>query len=156
MKFEGYKLPRFVMYNGWLIGLMMIIAFVVIRPIFDDRISIVSLFELLFLKSAKLTFLVFGLSCILTQFAGYDCSRTKLKFLEILGDKVIFYLLDGKVLELKYSELSSLEYTNDIYKIFLFTFKDGGKQKISNSIKDHKTAFEMINKKIQEARTQTF
>jgi hypothetical protein len=152
MKFEGLKLSRFVMYNGWVIGLGMILLFMIMRPISAGKgFMFFEMFKEIFLIDYRLS-LWFSFLIFLMQLAGYDCSRTKINFLEILEEKAIFHLLNGKIFEFKYSDLRSLEYTNDIYKIFLFTFKDGKKQKISNSVKNQEVAFGIINQKINESK----
>lgn len=153
MRFDGFKLPRFVMYNGWLIGLGMMLGCIILYPLALGKGF--SLFKTaiydMFFRDFKLTVLFSFVTFVPMQIAGYDCSRTKPKFIEVLEEEIIIHLLSGKVHEFKYSDLSSLEYTNDIYKIFLFTFKDGGKQKISNSVKNSELAFAMIRQKIQES-----
>lgn len=152
MRFEGFKLSKFVMYNGWLIGFGAMLFFMMIRPLSAGKgFMFFEMFHLFFLRDIRLTMLFTGI-LIWFQLEGFLISRTKPKFLEVLEDKTIFHLLNGKIYEFKYSELTSLERTNDIYKIFLFTFKDGKKQRISDKVENSNLAFEMIRERISKSQ----
>lgn len=155
MRFEGLKLSRFVMYNGWLIGFGMACAWMALYPIaLGKGFIFFELFRGMFLSDVRLTLWFSFLTLFLGQLVGYECSKTKPKLLEILEKKAVFHLLNGKVIELKYDELSSLEPTKNIYKIFEFTFKDGRKQQISNAIKNPDLALKILKAKIAEANSR--
>jgi hypothetical protein len=151
IRFEGHKLARFMMYNGWLVGILILCSWFLFYPLALGRgFLFLKMIKISFFSSAKLT-LWFLFLCLLSQILTYDLSCNKIKFLEILEDKAVFHLLNGKIHEFTYSDLSSLEFTDGLYELFLFTFKDGKKQKISSSVKNHKIALKAIQQKIIEA-----
>lgn len=150
MRFEANWRCYSTRYCGGLVGLGIMLLFVTIRPMTDDQLTSKLLFDTMFLKDIRVVGLLLGI-CLYGQIICYFCSNTLTKLLTIEEDKAIFHFFNNKVHEFKYSDLSSLDYTNDLYKIFLFTFKDGKKQKISSSVKNHKMASEIIRKKIAEA-----
>ncbi len=155
MRFEGFKLARFVMYNGWLVGFGMIVAWMVLYPLaLGKGFIFFDAMQTAFFKDIKLTALFVGIIAW-AQIEGFLISRTKPKFLEVLEDKAVFHLLSGKVYEFKYCELSSLGRTNNLYKIFEFTFKNGKKQSISDSVKNSELAFKIIREKIAEAKSKS-
>jgi len=130
----------------------LIMLFMVLRPLSAGKeFMFFELFKGMFLSDIRLT-LLFGGIIVWAQLEGFLSGRAKPEFLEILEDKAVFYLLNNKVYEFKYSELYALDRTKNIYKIFEFTFKDGRKQTISDAIKNSELAFEIIRKKIQENR----
>ncbi len=151
MRFEANWRCYSTRYCGGIIGLGIILGWIVIYPVaLGKGFIFFELFRKFFLSDIKLTGMFLGV-CVYGQVIFYISSNNLTKSMVVSEDVVTCNLFNKKVCKLKYSDLSSLEYNNDLYKIFLFTFKDGRKQKISNSVKNSELAFEMIRKKIAEA-----
>ena len=55
-------------------------------------------------------------------------------------------------LDIKYSEINSLDYSEDRFKDFIFNLKNKKQEKFHPAIRNKEKAFEMINKKIKEAK----
>lgn len=142
----------FARYFGGLWFFFTMLLFMLIRPLTAGKgFMFFELFHGMFLRDIRLSS-VFLTICLLGQIVGYDVSRTKIKLLKIFEDKAVFHLFNGKVYEFRYSDLSSLNLTNDVFRIFEFTFRDGKKQRISNAIKSRDIALKMIQEKIAKIR----
>jgi len=112
MRFEGYKLSRLMMHNGWAIWILAMLGWFTLYPLAAGKgFMLFRFIEIAFFSYSKLTLWLLFL-CFLSQLISYDLSRTKPKFLEVLEDKAVFHLLNGKIHEFKYSGLSSLDRTN--------------------------------------------
>ncbi len=149
MKFEANWRCYSNRYCGGVIIFGMILMFMLIRPLSAGKgFMFFELFGEFFLRDIRITGLLLGI-CLFAQIGLYLTSGSFSRFIVINHDKVIFHLFNKKTHELKYSDLSYIENINSVY--FLFVFKDGQTQQISNSVKNSELAFEMIRKKIADA-----
>lgn len=89
---------------------------------------------------------------IILQVIGYFSTNKYPKLIQLSDPHLVINFFNGKTLILKYSEITSLEYTKDIFKNFEFTLKNGEKKMVYSTLSDNKKAFEEINKKINEVR----
>ena len=74
-------------------------------------------------------------------------------FLEIKDNFLLvtfFGFLKKKSLKLNYADISSLEWSQDSFKNFVFNLKNGEKKLIKTEIVDRKKAFDIIQQKIKE------
>lgn len=77
------------------------------------------------------------------------------KTLELKDDSLLinfFGILKEKSLQLNYSDISSLEWSQDGFKHFVFNLKNGEKKLIKTEIIDRNKAFEIIKEKIKESQ----
>ena len=87
----------------------------------------VEMFSGMLLRDVRLTGIFLSI-CLYGQLIGYFVARDYVKSLELLNDKSILVLFNKTKIELKYSEIKSLEFTNDMFKNFEFILKDGEKK----------------------------
>jgi len=124
------------------------LLFMIIRPISAGKgFMFVEMFSGMLLRDARLTGIFLGI-CLYGQLIGYFVARDYTKSLELLNDKFIFILFNKTKIELKYSDIKSLEFTNDMFKNFEFILKDGEKKIIYATLKNKHQALELIQKKI--------
>ncbi len=126
-----------------------ILLFMIIRPISAGKgFMFFEMFSGMLLRDIRLTGLFLGI-CLYGQLAGYFVARDYVKSLELLDKKLVFNLFNKSKIELKYSEIKSLELTKNIYKNFEFTLKNGDKKIVYATLKDKMKAFDLINQKIK-------
>jgi hypothetical protein len=90
---------------------------------------------------------------MLWQIWSIYATRNSVKTLEIQDDLVIikfFGILKEKSLQLNYSDIFSLEWSQDNLKHFVFNLKNGEKKLIKTEIVDRNKAFDLIQQKIKE------
>lgn len=100
--------------------------------------------------------LVFLLPIFCWQIWSIIATRNSIKFLEVKDELLFirfFGILKEKHLQINYSDISSLEWSKDPYKHFVFNFKNREKRLIRAEIYDKEIAFDMIQKKISEANS---
>lgn len=100
----------------------------------------------------KRVFLAFLFFAPAFQLYGYLSTNKHLKLLKLDEDSLTFHFFKKPSLTLKYSEISSLEYTKDIFKNFEFVLKNGEKKLIYATLADNQKAFDLIHQKIEEAK----
>lgn len=149
MRFEANWRCYSNRYFGGLIVILMALLFILIRPLSAGQdFRFFELFNDMFLTDLRLTLSYLSICCF-AQVILYLTSGCFSRYVVVDENEVVFRLFNKKTYKLKYSELSSVENSKGI--CFLFTFKDGRQQKISNSVKNSELAFKMIQKKIAEA-----
>jgi len=72
------------------------------------------------------------------------------KILKLSDNLITIDFFRKTSLTLKYSEIKSLEYSDKIYRDFVFILKNGEKKVIPSAVRSYEKAFEEINKKIKE------
>ena len=125
-----------------------ILLFMIIRPISAGKgFMFVEMFSGMLLRDVRSTGIFLSI-CLYGQLIGYFVARDYVKSLELLNDKSILVLFNKTKIELKYSEIKSLEFTNDMFKNFEFILKDGEKKIIYATLKNKHQALELIQKKL--------
>lgn len=82
-------------------------------------------------------------------------TRNSVKFLKIKNDSLLitfFGILKEKSLQLNYSDISSLEWSQDGFKRFALSLKNGEKKLIKTEIVDRQKAFDLLQQKIKESK----
>ncbi len=126
------------------------LLFMIIRPISaGEGFMFFEMFSGMLLRDIRLTGIFFTV-CLYGQLIGYFVARDYVKSLELLDDELIFNLFNKTKIKLKFSEIHSLEYTNDMFKNFEFILKNGEKKIIYATIKNKHQALKLIQQKIQE------
>lgn len=125
------------------------LLFMIIRPISAGKgFMFFEMFSGMLLRDVKLTGIFLGI-CLYGQLIGYFVARDYVKSLELLNDKLVFNLFNKTKIELKYSEIRSLEYTKNVFKNFEFILKDGEKKIIYATLKNKDQALELIQQNIR-------
>ena len=99
-------------------------------------------------KEIKIALFFLGLTLI-AQLNGYYTTQQYPKTLSLKNGYLIFHFFNKKKLELKYSEIEFVFFTQDIFKNFEFIFKNGDKKIVYAAIKNKEEALKLIQKKIQ-------
>lgn len=148
MKFHANWRTYNTRYGFGLTIFIGMLVFMIIRPISAGKgFMFFEMFHGIFLKDIKISLIFIGI-CLQAQMIGYFIARDYSKSLEILNDKVIFNLFNGKNIELKFSEINSIKFTNDMYKNFEFVLIDGKKKVIYATLKNSHEILEILQKKI--------
>ena len=152
MKFYADLRSYNTRYFSGLIIFASFLLFMVIRPLSAGMgFQFFEMFRGMFLTDIRLTSLFVGI-CIFAQINGYFIARDYTKTLDIFDNKIIFSYFNGSVIEIKYPDLVSIAYTEDIYKNFEFTLKTGEKKVIYATIKNKQQAFDLIQQRIAESK----
>ena len=150
MKFYAVWQSYSMRYFGWLNATMIILLFMIIRPISAGKgFMFVEMFSGMFLRDIRLTGIFIG-TIVLFQIVGWDITNKHIKILEILEDKIVFSLFNGKVFEFNYNDIKSISLINDVWLglIFEISLVSGEKVKIRERIKNKHQALELIQKKL--------
>ncbi len=135
----------------WIIGCY------IVYPTWDKGLSYLPSFIYgAFFKNWTVS-LAFLLPPLLWQTWSIFATRNNVKLLKIESDFLLinfFGILKEKSLQLNYSEISSIEWSQDGFKHFLFTLKTGEKKLIKTEIINRERAFELISKKISPIQKQ--
>jgi len=135
-------------YGIGIVGFLSMCVWMIFYPItLGKGFIFFEVFNRFFLSSIKLTG-IFLIICLYAQLIGFFVARDYTKSLELLNDKFIFILFNKTKIELKYSDIKSLEFTNDMFKNFEFILKDGEKKIIYATLKNKHQALELIQKKL--------
>ncbi len=136
-------------YGMGFTGFLAMCAWMLFYPIaLGKGFMFFEVFDKFFLSSMKLVSLFLGI-CLYAQLIGYFVSRNHTKLLEISDNNLIFNSFNGTKIELKYSEIQSLEYTKDMFKNFEFTLINGEKKIIYPTVTNKHQAFELIQQKLK-------
>lgn len=150
MKFYAVWQSHFMRYYGWLNALLMMLLFMIIRPISAGKgFMFFEMFNGMFLRDIRLTGLFLGM-IILFQIIGWDITNKHIKILEIVENKIVFTLFSGKVFEYNYTDTKSVSLVKDIYlgPVFEIVLNSGEKIKIRDRLKNKHQALEIIQKKL--------
>ncbi|MFT6332589.1 MAG: hypothetical protein ACJAW3_000931 [Lentimonas sp.] len=121
----------------------------IIRPLFSGEGFMFSeMFRGMFLRDIRLTGIFFVI-LLYGQIVCYFATRSSTKLLQVLDKKLIFTFFNGKILELNYSDVKSLEMTKDSFGQFQFTLKNGEIKTPRTTIKDKQKAFDLITQRIK-------
>lgn len=148
MKFESQKVNYVGRYGGFLIAVCMWLLFPVLQGDFAIFFKMIN--QIIYNQAILLILLI---AAAYMQLVGFFISQVKTKLLSVLDSKVIFNLFSGKTIELNYSDISCLNYTQDIFKNFQFTLKNGEVKVVCATVKNQQQAFELIQQKIRESQT---
>ena len=131
------------------------LLFMIIRPISAGKgFMFFEMFSGMLLRDVRLTGIFLGI-CLYGQLIGYFVARDYVKSLELLNDKLVFNLFNRTKIELKYSEIRSLEYTKNVFKNFEFILKDGEKKIIYATLKNKDQVLELIQQKLNESNQKS-
>lgn len=150
MKFYAVWQSHFMRYYGWLNALLMMLLFMIIRPISAGKgFMFFEMFNGMFLRDIRLTGLFLGM-IILFQIIGWDITNKHIKILEIVENKIVFTLFSGKVFEFNYANIKSVNLVKDIYlgPVFEIVLNSGEKIKIRDRLKNKHQALELIQQKL--------
>ena len=102
-----------------------LLAIVIFAPLFPgNHMSALQTINKLFFSSFELTGGI-AIFFLIAHINFYYDTQKSTKLLEILESKLIFNFFNRKTLELNYLDISCLNYTQDIFKNFQFTLKNG-------------------------------
>jgi hypothetical protein len=150
MKFYAVWQSYSMRYYSWLNAVMIIILFMIIRPISAGKgFMFVEMFNGMFLRDIRLTGIFLAI-IVLFQIVGWDITNKHIKILEILEDKIVFSLFNGKVFKFNYSDIKSISLVNDVWLglIFEIILVSEERVKIRERLKNKHQALELIQKKL--------
>ena len=91
------------------------LLFMIIRPISAGKgFMFVEMFNGMFLRDIRLTGIFLAI-IVLFQIVGWDITNKHIKILEILEDKIVFSLFNGKVFKFNYNDIKSISLVNDVW-----------------------------------------
>lgn len=153
MKFYAHWRSYSTRYYGWLNAFLSGCAWMIFYPLaLGKGFLFFEAFNKFFLSDIRLAGLFLGMIALF-HLNGYYSTQKSTKLLEILESKLIFNFFNRKTLELNYLDISCLNYTQDIFKNFQFTLKNGEIKAVYASVKNKQQAFELIQQKIRESQT---
>ena len=136
------------------LGIFLVFGFYVLLPLFWKGLEQ----TLIFIKSIindPLTILIFLLPPVLFQIFTLFNTSKNVEILILKKESIsikLFGIFHNKTIELKYTEIFNLKYSEDQFKFFIFILKNGEEKKINARIKNKQQAFDLINKKIAESK----
>lgn len=147
--FKHTKTSYYTRYYSFLWLIILCISLIVVNnglsalPDFIDRIFFRDLFASLVAISP----------IIYWQIWSIIATRNNVKTLKLENNFLLinfFGILKEKSLQINYSDISSLEWSSDHLKHFVFNLKNGEKKLIRTEIVNREKAFELIQKKIKD------
>lgn len=130
-----------------------IVGWYVVHPILNEGIAeLPSFIYGAFFKdwAVSLAFLSVPIFWIIVSITATANNAKTLKIEEDSLLIIFFGLLKEKHLQLNYSDIISLEWSEDLLQHFVFNLRSGEKKLIRTEILDRKKAFDLIQQKIKE------
>jgi hypothetical protein len=103
-------------------------------------------YALFFRDKESLTFLFSILAAC--QIAGVFSTQKCIKTFKLKKDLIVISFFNKKIINIKYKDIKSIEFTKDSFKHFKFMFKNGKTKKIYATIENKEKALEEIKKRI--------
>ena len=150
MKFYAVWQSYSMRYFGWLNAFLSMCAWMLLYPLaLGKGFMFFKFFKIAFFSDIRLTGIFLGMIALF-QIVGWDITNKHIKILEILEDKIVFSLFNGKVFEFNYNDIKSISLINDMWlgPIFEISQVSGEKVKIRERLKNKHQALELIQKKL--------
>ena len=107
----------------------------------------------IFFTYKKLSILLIAILFI-SQIGGYFDTQKAIKSLALEDQSLLYELFNKQKEKILYTDILSFSYTNDAFKNFEITLKNGEKKVIYPTIKKKEEAFKLIQQKILESQNK--
>ena len=140
-------------YFSALVILIMMIFMLGFFSLYALDINIFLDITVIFFTYKKLSILLIAILFI-SQIGGYFDTQKAIKSLALEDQSLLYELFNKQKEKILYTDILSFSYTNDAFKNFEITLKNGEKKVIYPTIKKKEEAFKLIQQKILESQNK--